>query len=262
MLSRTPLAICATFIVGFAATAAGPATGQSPTGWDHAKRKMEIEQRTLAPSAEALDRKTRSVTRLKAEGVPIFDGLPVIETVAEARLRTSNEIARRALALVVVANKAEGADQALVNKLVADLGVSGDLTPKEKAFIDKAGTTENERVQFVWRYEALHVLLWSIGFVDKLERPDKTVDVRSTVRIFVENRRAGIIAKAKLRTAVEILDAADLIYRYHWAVRDVGRNGQAAPAGLDADVVMERHHALNWLIGYARQEWDDVSTDT
>src|SRR5215510_10815150 len=103
MLSRTRLAICATFVLGIAA--AGPATGQSPTGWDHAKRKMEIDKRTLAPSAEALDRKTRSVTRLKAEGVPIIDWLPVIETVAEARLRTSNEIGRRALALVVVANK-------------------------------------------------------------------------------------------------------------------------------------------------------------
>jgi uncharacterized protein DUF4272 len=114
MPSRTRLAICATFAVGIAATAAGPATGQSPTGLDHAKRKMEIEKRTLAPSAEALDRKTRSVARLKAEDVPTIDWLPVIETVAEARLRSSDEIARRALALVVVASKAEGADQALV----------------------------------------------------------------------------------------------------------------------------------------------------
>ena len=217
MLSRTRLAICATFVVGIAATAAGPATGQAPTGLDHAKRKMEIEKRALAPSAEALDRKTRSVTRLKAEGVPTIDWLPVVGTIAEARLRCSDEIARRALALVVVANRAEGADQVLVNKLVADLGVSADLSPKEKAFIDKTAATKNERLQFVWRYEALHVLLWSIGFVDRLDRPDKTVDVRSTVRIFVENKRAGPIAKAKLRAATEILDAADLIYRYHWA---------------------------------------------
>ena len=27
-------------------------------------------------------------------------------------------------------------------------------------------------------------------------------------------------------------------------------------------VVMERHYALNWLIGYSDQEWDDVTTDT
>src|SRR5262245_32313255 len=99
MLSHARLTICATFVIGIAATAAGPATGQPPTGLDHAKRKMEIEKRALAPSAEALDRKTRSVALLKAEGVPTIDWMPVIETVAEARLRSSDEIARRALAL-------------------------------------------------------------------------------------------------------------------------------------------------------------------
>ena len=31
---------------------------------------------------------------------------------------------------------------------------------------------------------------------------------------------------------------------------------------MDYDVVIERHHALNWLIGYENQQWDDVSTDT
>src|SRR5262245_58344426 len=262
MLSRTRFAVCAGFIAAIAATAAGPATGQSPTGLDHARRKMDVEEREHAPPGEALDRKMRSVARLKAEGVPTLGWLPVIETVAEARLRSSDEIARRALALVVVANKAEGADQALVDKLVADLGVSADFSPKEKAFIDKAAPNENERLQFVWRYEALHVLLWSIGFVDKLDRPDRTVDVRSTVRIFVENRRAGLIAKAKLRPATEILDATDLIFRYHWAVRDAGLRGKRPPASLDGDVVMERHHALNWLIGFGGDEWDDVGTDT
>lgn len=30
----------------------------------------------------------------------------------------------------------------------------------------------------------------------------------------------------------------------------------------DAGVVQERHHALNWLIGYCGQDWDDITTDT
>jgi hypothetical protein len=31
---------------------------------------------------------------------------------------------------------------------------------------------------------------------------------------------------------------------------------------LHPGVAQERHHALNWLIGYMDQEWDKVSTDT
>jgi hypothetical protein len=32
--------------------------------------------------------------------------------------------------------------------------------------------------------------------------------------------------------------------------------------GLDPGVTMERHHALNGLIGYDDADWDDVATDT
>jgi hypothetical protein len=39
-------------------------------------------------------------------------------------------------------------------------------------------------------------------------------------------------------------------------------NNRAAPAELDEGIVMERHDALNWLIGSMNQEWDAVSTDT
>ncbi len=70
------------------------------------------------------------------------------------------------------------------------------------------------------------------------------------------------MAQAKLRPQAELLDAADLIYRTHWAVRQARLDGEPSPAGLDPGVVHERHYALNWLIGYAGQAWDDMSTDT
>jgi hypothetical protein len=60
----------------------------------------------------------------------------------------------------------------------------------------------------------------------------------------------------------QILDQADLIYRYHWAVVDARVKGKQPPAGLDPGIVYERHYALNWLIRYSDQEWDDISTDT
>ena len=70
------------------------------------------------------------------------------------------------------------------------------------------------------------------------------------------------IEDSELRPIADILDQVDLIYRYHWAVRNARLKGQQIPADLDPDVTVERHHALNWLIGYLEQAWDDVSTDT
>jgi len=35
-----------------------------------------------------------------------------------------------------------------------------------------------------------------------------------------------------------------------------------ANEGVDAGIVIERHAALNWLIGYMGQSWDEITTDT
>ena len=70
------------------------------------------------------------------------------------------------------------------------------------------------------------------------------------------------MAEAELRPQAEILSEADLIYRIHWATVDARVNGAEPPAGLNPSVVYERHYALNWLIGYAGQEWDNITTDT
>lgn len=105
-------------------------------------------------------------------------------------------------------------------------------------------------------------MLWALGFVEVLGRPDSQIDVDEVVHILEDRGRDGLVAQAKLRPAGVLLDAADLFYRYHWAVRDAKLNGRPPPTGLNPDVVMEWHYALNWLIGYGAAEWDEVSTDT
>ena len=72
---------------------------------------------------------------------------------------------------------------------------------------------------------------------------------------------ANFVTSASLRTKSEILDETDMAYRIHWAVREAQIHKQSPPANLLADVVMERHYALNWLVWYA-DEWDDITTDT
>ena len=215
-----------------------------------------------AASPEALQRKARSESVLSAEGVPVNRFLPAIETEKDATHRSKDEVAYRALALLVVAVKGEGLEQAIVDRVVKDYELEKRFTPKEKAFIHSPSPSERDRIQFAWRYEAAWVLLWALGYVEKLEKPTNICDVPRAVE-FMKQRSAGqFVADAKLRSVSEILDQADRIYRYHWAVVDARVNGKEAPAGLQSGVTLERHYALNWLIGYMEQEWDDISTDT
>ena len=226
-------------------------------------RKAKIDElKAKEPSKEAKERKQRSVEQLKKEGVPVIEHLPVIEDSTEAKKRTTEEIAQRAIAVTIAAVKGEGLEQATVDSLVKKYGAEKFFSPEEAAFIKDASPTQPDRIKFSWRYECAWVLLWSLGYVDTLSKPEGICDVPKLVGILRDRDTAQFIKDAKLRAFDHILDQADLIYRYHWAVTDARIKTQPAPAKLEVGVVQERHYVLNWLVGYMEQEWDDISTDT
>jgi Domain of unknown function (DUF4272) len=115
-----------------------------------------------------------------------------------------------------------------------------------------------------WRYEALNVLLWALSIgPDHLASANDFADADALARGVLdiaqdENR------KLDLRPAAEILDALDLVWLQHWIVRQAGLTGVEVEA-LNADGVLERHHALKWITDFqndAGTDWDDIDTST
>lgn len=237
-----------------AATTATSACGQS--------QMATANGQETGPSQEALDRRDRSNAVMRAEGVPMLASLPVIETEAETTLPTAEEVTMRAIATIAVASKGISATDKDVEALVRKFGLSAYLSPKERAFLAEAYPTRQQLVAFSWRFESAYVLLWSVGLIDKLGDVRESYDPAPMFALLNDNSRSQLLAKAELRSKREILDQADLIYRYRWALVDADAGGRPAPAGLNGDVAMERHQALNWLIYHAEQEWDEVSLDT
>lgn len=188
--------------------------------------------------------------------------LPVIAGKAEAKMRTKDATVDRLFALALVSLKGEGLEQEKVLKLQTELGAGSFLSPKEAAFLTLAKPDAKERAQFAWRYECVYVLHWALGYVAELEKPTKIVDAALVIKLLREPGSTRFRTEAKLRSLDELLDQADLIYRYDWACVDARVAKKPAPADIDCEVVVERHHALNWLYGYQAAAWDDVSTDT
>jgi hypothetical protein len=213
-------------------------------------------------SAEAIERRLRSEAILRAEGVPFFVALPVIETAAEALTRSKEEVALRTLCLLLVAAKGEGLRQEVVEGVLDSYELRPHLTPKETAFVLDDSPSQHDRAQFTWRFESAWTLLWALGFVAQLGKPAQICDVEFAAKTMTETTTSQFIEVSKLRPIADILDEADLIYRYHWAVRNARLKGQEIPSALNPDVTEERHYALNWLIGYMEQAWDDVTTGT
>ncbi|MGO9862333.1 MAG: DUF4272 domain-containing protein [Terriglobales bacterium] len=229
---------------------------------DKHRRPLREGEALGSTSEEALQRKLRSEAVLQRDGVRINQRLPVIEAGTDARLRSKQEIAYRALALLVVALKGEGLEQPLVEGLAKQYELAPYFTPKETAFIESAAPSQSDRTQFSWRYEAAVVLIWALGYLEDLGSPCTICDVGKAVTIMKERTTTQFVGDAKLRSIEQVLDEADLIYRYDWAIVDARLNNRPPHVGLEPGVVQERHYALNWLIGYMEQDWDDVSTDT
>ncbi|NGZ78240.1 DUF4272 domain-containing protein [Saccharibacillus sp. VR-M41] len=223
------------------------------------------------PSAEALLRKERSELLLREQGVPVNVHLPAIEEEEETTIRSLEEIARRAVALCVSAVKGEsdaageeaGETRGLIERIIGQYEADDFFTERERFYLEESSPERGTIATFSWGYESYWVMLWALGFVERLDRPDQVCDVGRAVSILQGyDSFESFVRAARLRSKQEIMDEADLIYRYDWACVDARINNRQAPAGLDAGVVYERHRSLNWLIGYMGQEWDHVTTDT
>lgn len=212
------------------------------------------------PTEGQLARKARSIQLLQEAGLLFLESLPVIEDASAITPRTADEIADRAIAVCLTAVKGEGLEQEIMLKIVTEWGADHLFTQDERAFILDENPGQADRAKFAWRYECLDVLLWALGYKEELPPPSEICDVPADVGV-IKEQGTQLAQNGELRSIDEILDMADYYYRLHWTAIELRLNNQSRNE-LDEEIVMERHYALNWLISYMGQQWDDVTTDT
>ena len=214
--------------------------------------------------ADALARKDRSTAQLQRLGIQVPVSLPPVVGEGEVRWRTPQEVARRTVALAAVAVLAESrAEGEPLAHSVLDRNLPGCaafLSPAEQAYLAEQQPSEQQNVNFGWRYESLSLLNWALGLMDELPFPDQICDVPLTASLARET--ANKFDSPQLQPAPDLLDALDLHFRLHWAVVDARINNREAPQGIIPGVILERHYALNWLTRFEDNDWDEVDTPT
>jgi hypothetical protein len=219
---------------------------------------------------DARDRQARSEEELSQFGIRTPATLPPVVCEIDVVLRSAPEVARRAMALFMVALRAE-------SLMCPELAVADPrekrplalraLTPKEQAFLNDAAPDQQQITNFAWRYEALWLLAWALRLVEELCYPSETCDVGILSKTLLALDEEALLKNAKLLPTETLLDALDLHFRLHWLVRQRQQDGKPSDGemggnDLDPGVVLERHHALNWLVQHGAAEWDDVQTPT
>lgn len=215
---------------------------------------------TLPAQKLAQLRKVKNENILLQQGIPVYKSLPPIINDQKVIIRDKHEIAQRAIALCIVALKAEGLEGKKINQFLKRFKANDFLTAKEQKFIQEKITKQTDKAHFSWQYECYWVLLWVLGYVDKLDYPSSICDVASAASILQESSGyRNFLGQVRPRTTREILDEADLTFRYYQACIYAQRQQQAAPSHLDPEVVYERHYTFHWLI--SEKKWDSIVTD-
>jgi len=219
----------------------------------------------LFKSKKELTRKEANEKFIKGKGIKINPNLPHIESEKETTLRTPKEVALRVVILAttnMVAFNGMTGDQAKEYLLKYNLWEF--TTPNEKDFI--SNPTQEKKSQETWKCEGIWTLMWSLKIVDSLGFPNELCDLNSIpadIYPIGEGKDPNDFINEfnEIRSKSEILDINDLYYRLDWACVDARINNTEITK-VNPGIVYERHYALNWLINYMEQAWDDISTDT
>jgi hypothetical protein len=232
------------------------------------------------PTQRQRVRLAQSQVQLDVRGVPQLESTTLYtQDDEETQLREAEEVARRALCLWSVILYGEAAPREEALEAVEKYNLWDDLSDEERIFLENENPDPDERGPFVWRLEALWPLMWALGDIDDLGWPSGFCDVPRLAQVVRSRCENGdFVQGARLRPKSDILDAADLVMRQHWAIRDAFLNERQIPSDFDwtsgaetmyvqgcpaAGAVAERHRALNWLIRFAEtDDWDAVDTPT
>ncbi len=202
---------------------------------------------------------------LQQYGIPINPHLPMIEDAEAIALRSEEELWGRLVALWGVVGAAMLRQNAFFKEYFSPLARRTLLTADEATFLFDDAPQEEDRIRFSWRLEAMMFLAWCAGLVDDPGMPSEPSSAEAILPLYPHDLGDAVMLREsiRLRPKEEILDWADRLYRLHWAVRDAHLNRREPPPGLNPGVVLEWHHAVNWMTRYGDEDdWDAVGTDT
>lgn len=211
------------------------------------------------------ERRAANEALLRERGIPVNAQLPMIEGEDACTLRTEDELWRRLVALWGVVGTAMLRQNTYFKEYFSVRERRSWLSPDEAAFLFNDAPGEEDIIRFSWRLEAMVFLAWCGGLVDELPLPAQPSSAEAVLPLYPQGLAdATMLRQAlRLRGKAEILDWSDRLYRLHWAVRDAQLNGREAPSGLHPGMVLEWHHAVNWMTCYEDEDdWDAVGTDT
>lgn len=150
------------------------------------------------------------------------------------RIRPAREIAARTLALFGIVGIGLRAPREDVIAWLKETGAWHDLSARELSFVEAPATADQCDTSIFQRILPPYAEISEEEFVETATR----------------------------RSDEELLLQAETCMNLHAEYRAAARGDRQPRLPVDGGIIQERHHAINWVIGYEGLAWDFVTTDT
>lgn len=204
----------------------------------------------------------RVASDLRALAVPFNDNLPLADAVPGHPPKEDEAAARRMVILYALTGLAHGAKAERLWQWILTNEIAHEVTAAERDYFLKP-LSKQAMIDLSWKQEALFTLGWAGSLVDRLDLPVGECRLDALFpAIPPEVEIPRFLRSFRLRPLGDLVYQTDLHFCLHWVVRHPEAWGESATARrLRLDVIRERRHTLEWLVGNAT-DWDDVALDT
>jgi hypothetical protein len=181
--------------------------------------------------------------------------------------RKLNEVLDRTLALGAAVAAGFDAPRAELLAWLRESGLEAALTPEERNVLEADAPDKKQVLNMSWQSERLIVLLWALCKVEVLPSSAEQCSIQVLEELLPPYGDQSLVQfreSARLRPENELFDAAVQIQALHSVAiqRATKPEYRQMEGPVDIEVIQERHHAINWLVGYSGQPWDEITADT
>lgn len=136
--------------------------------------KFELSSKNKEISDEQITRRERTRNLMLGRYIYVPADYPVIEGETKAKCRSAEEIAERAVALMIVSAYSEyrireDADYEeaynFASQIIKKYDADKMFSPKERKYLSNQDPTREELIAHAWQYESIYVMEWALGLL-------------------------------------------------------------------------------------------------
>ena len=210
------------------------------------------------------NRITKNMNLLKEKNIPYIEHMKAIPFNSCTNLRSKEEIINRMLADYAVATCAlyslEGKVNiipSVLNQMDEKLNLKSVISPEDIKFLNAMSEQKVSKQSLqdaTWAFEECAMLMWALSLIEK-PNSNNECNVEELDKFFFNTKNYDELkSQCSLKSKNEILEHADLLFRYHWACRETRMQGKPLPQ-LNEMIVQEQRRGLEWVLNWQIEKY-------